>query len=111
MLNALCSAFRATVKTMVQTLWQQLKVWMKPRPTAVAVGAVMDLTRSKSELILENAFLRHQLVVLERQVKRPRWTWQDRLLMLFIASRLPAWRQALLIIQPDTLLRWHRELF
>jgi hypothetical protein len=38
----------------------------------------LDLTRSKSELVLENALPRQQLIVLQRQVKRPSLTWRDR---------------------------------
>ena len=70
-----------------------------------------DLARSKSELVLENALLRQQLIVLQRQGKCPSLTWRDRVLFVLLASKLPSWRAALLIVQPDTLLRWHRDLF
>jgi len=49
--------------------------------------------------------------VLTRRVKPPRCTPTDRALLVLLASRVRAWRHALLIVQPDTLLRWHRELF
>jgi len=49
----------------------------------------MDLTRSKSELMLENALLRQQLIVLQRQTKRPALTWRDRMVMVLLASKLP----------------------
>jgi putative transposase len=71
----------------------------------------MDLTRSKPELILENMLLRQQLIVLKRQAKRPAPTWRDRTLFLLLASQLRTWKQALVIVQPDTVLRWHRDLF
>jgi hypothetical protein len=71
----------------------------------------MDMTRSKSELILENAFLRQQLVILQRQAKRPALTPLDRGLLVMLASRLTTWRNALLIVKPDTLLTWHRQGF
>jgi len=71
----------------------------------------MDLTRSKSELMLENALLRQQLIVLQRQTKRPALTWRDRTVMVLLTSKLHSWKEALMIVQPDTLLRWHRELF
>jgi putative transposase len=71
----------------------------------------LDLTRSKSELVFENVLLRQQLIVLQRQVKRPILTWRDRALFVLIASKLPGWKTALMIVQPDTLLRWHRDLF
>ena len=35
----------------------------------------------------------------------------DRALLVLLASRLPTWRHALLIVQPQTVLRWHRQLF
>jgi putative transposase len=71
----------------------------------------MDLTRSKGELILENMLLRQQLIVLKRQVKRPALSWRDRTLFVLLASRLRTWKQALVIVQPETVLRWHREVF
>ena len=49
--------------------------------------------------------------MLQRQTKRPKLTWRDRALFVLLASWLRTWKQALLIVQPDTLLRWHRELF
>ena len=70
-----------------------------------------DLGRSTSELVAENALLRHQLTILQRQVKRPACTKKDRLLLVLLARLIRTWQQALVIVQPDTLLRWHRELF
>jgi transposase InsO family protein len=84
---------------------------MKPTNHDLALNAAMDLTRSKPELILENLLLRQQLIVLKRQVRRPALTWRDRTLFVLLASRLPTWKEALVIVQPDTVLRWHRDLF
>jgi hypothetical protein len=75
------------------------------------LNAAVDLARSKTELVLENALLRQQLLVLKRQVKRPATTRRERILLLLLASRLQRWKEALVIVQPDTLLRWHRQLF
>jgi putative transposase len=80
----------------------------KPAEPSVAVGALADLVRGRPALIAENAFLRQQLLVLRRSVKRPRCTPTDRALLVLLASRLRAWHQALLIVQPETVLRWHR---
>jgi hypothetical protein len=77
----------------------------------LVINAALDLTRSKSELVLENALLRQQLIVLQRQTKRPKLTWRDRSLIVLLSSKLRAWKDALIIVQPDTVLRWHRELF
>jgi putative transposase len=90
---------------------QWLRAWTKPNRTQLAAGVAADLVRTRDELILENALLRQQLIVLERQVERPQLTWRDRGIMVFLSSWLRAWRQALLIVQPDTVLRWHRDLY
>jgi putative transposase len=70
-----------------------------------------DLARGKPELIAENALLRQQLIVLGRTTKRPRLTPGDRALLVLLATRIRTWRNALLIVQPETLLRWHRAGF
>src|SRR5205823_13549190 len=83
----------------------------KPAAPILITGALTDLRRSKPELVAENALLRQQLLVLRRSVKRPRCTPTDRALLVLLASRLRTWRQALLIVQPETVLRWHRQGF
>jgi putative transposase len=70
-----------------------------------------DLVRSKSELVAENALLRQQLIILRRQVKRPVCTKTDRMLLVLLARMVRTWKQALFIVQPETLLRWHRQGF
>ncbi|MCZ0996933.1 integrase core domain-containing protein [Streptomyces mirabilis] len=56
--------------------------------------------------------LRHQLVVLQRQIDRPRLTWPDRALLAALLHRRPRvqLRRLQLIVSPDTVLRWHRDL-
>jgi len=75
------------------------------------LATVADLARSKAELVAENALLRQQLIILKRQVKRPACSKTDRVLLVLLARVVRTWKQALFIVQPDTLLRWHRELF
>ncbi len=70
-----------------------------------------DQARSKSELVAENALLRQQLIMLRRQVKRPACTKTDRMLLVLLARLVRTWKQALFIVQPETLLRWHRQGF
>jgi putative transposase len=83
----------------------------RPTPLALAAGVATDVTRSKADLLLENALLRHQLVVLSRSVKRPRLTTADRGLLVLLSSRLRTWADALVIVRPATVLRWHRQGF
>jgi hypothetical protein len=75
------------------------------------VNAIADLSRSKRELITENMFLRQQLIVLEREVNRPKLTQCERQILVLLASRIQAWREALIVVKPDTLIGWHRQGF
>jgi len=77
----------------------------------LCAGTLADLTRGKAELLAENALLRHQLIILRRQVKRPVYRKRDQLLLVLLARMVRTWKQALFLVQPETLLRWHRELF
>ena len=95
----------------LDALTSRLTRWTKPLVTSLPLATLTDLGRSKSELIAENALLRQQLIILKRQVKRPVCTKTDRVLLVFLAKLVRTWNQALLIVQPETLLRWHRELF
>lgn len=104
------------------TLWQSLgqvmgkvearcKNWTRPATYTLIETTAADLIRTKPELIAENALLRQQLIVLERQVKHPTFTSFDRGLLVVLGSRVPHWKQALLMIKPQTLLKWHRQGF
>ncbi len=55
--------------------------------------------------------LRQQLIVLNCQVKRPQPSNFDRFRLAFLSHFTKFWKQTLHIVQPDTLLRWYRELF
>jgi putative transposase len=85
--------------------------WTKPHSAPLLLGMIADLAKGKSELLVENALLRQQLIILRRQVKQPACKNSDRFLLLFLARMVRTWKQALFIVQPETLLRWHRELF
>jgi len=94
-----------------QVLNRHFCQWATPDNHSLAPNTALDLTRSRLELMLENALLRQQLIVLKRQTKRPQLTWRDRALFVLLVSKLRTWKEALKIVQPDTVLRWHRELF
>jgi putative transposase len=108
---SLFSFGRKSIDSLCQAAKQRLRRWTKPDNHALVLNAALDLTRGKSELVLENMLLRQQLIVLKRQGKRPALSWRDRTLFVLLASKLPTWKQALVIVQPETVLRWHRDLF
>jgi hypothetical protein len=68
--------------------------------------------KSKIHLEAENATLRHQLVVLRRQLKgRARLTNNDRWFFVQLDRWFPSILPVVMIIRPETLLRWHRAGF
>jgi hypothetical protein len=83
----------------------KIKGWVKPN-TSLSLGASSDIRRSRADLLVENALLRQQLIVLRRQIKRPQLTNGDRIRLILLARFSKFWHQALHIIQPDTLLYW-----
>ena len=78
-------------------------------PTLLAV--LRSLFRSRVVVALENLALRHQLNVLKRSVKRPKLTPADRCLWIVLSRVWKDWRTALAIVQPDTVIGWHRQGF
>jgi len=95
----------------LQSLHHRFVAWAKLDTTSLMLGTLTGLARSKYELVAENALLRQKLIILRRQVKRPACTKMDRLLLVLLARMVRTWRQALVIVQPETLLRWHRQSF
>jgi hypothetical protein len=75
--------------------------WIKPSTTSLLLATFADMTRGKSALLAENALLRHQLVILRRQIKRPTYRKRDRLLLVLLARMVRTWKQALFIVQQD----------
>jgi hypothetical protein len=66
---------------------------------------------SRAALAAENPALRQQPIVLQRSVKRPQLRKRDRNFWSWLSRLWTGWRSALLIIQPQTVLRWHRHGF
>ena len=68
--------------------------------------------RSKSVREAENAALRQQILVLRRQLRgRVKLSNGDRLFFVWLYRLFPSIPRAMLIIRPDTLVRWHRAGF
>src|SRR3989441_1332517 len=74
-------------------------------------GALRAALRTRTDLALENLALRQQLALLRRRSKRPRFGRLDRAFWLCLSNRWSGWRQALHLVRPETVIRWHRQGF
>src|SRR2546427_10935710 len=73
---------------------------------------ISDLFKSRHRLEVENLFLRHQLnIALRRSPQRFRLRPKDRVLMVWMTRMWPSLLGLTQVVQPATLLRWHRSGF
>jgi transposase InsO family protein len=75
------------------------------------VGLARAIAKSRRNLLLENIALRHQLLILSRKAKRTRFTPVDRALWVWLSLIWNRWTSVLRLVQPDTVVRWHRQGF
>jgi putative transposase len=73
--------------------------------------AGLAFVRTRRHLAVEILALRHQLGVLKRSVKRPRFSNVDRALWVLLSRRWAGWSDALVIVKPATVIKWHRAGF
>jgi transposase InsO family protein len=64
--------------------------------------------RSRRSLLLENLALRQQLSALKRKQPQPRLAPSDKLFWVILRRLWPGWKQALILVRPETVVRWHR---
>ncbi len=77
----------------------------------LVVKALQLAFRSRSSLVLENIALRQQVGVLTKRRPRPPLDNADRAFWVAMRGAWRNWAQLLLIVEPDTVVKWHRELF
>ena len=75
------------------------------------IGALIRLFRGRGNLVLENLMLRQQLAVLKRRHPRPRLGLFDKLFWVIARRAWWAWKLSLIIVTPETVVRWHRSGF
>src|SRR6266404_7387600 len=75
------------------------------------VGAILRLFHTRRILLLENLALRQQLVVLKRRRPKPRLVVFDKLFWVLARRFWSGWNQALIVVTPETVVRWHRTGF
>ena len=72
--------------------------------------AMLARLRLSNRVVAENRCLRQQLIVLQRSNPRPRLRAGDRRFWVWAGECYPNWREALILVRPETVLRWHRPL-
>ncbi len=75
------------------------------------IRALLRLFRSRESLVLENLALRQQLTVLKRQHRRPSLGIFDKIFWVVARRVWSGWKHSLIIVTPETVVRWHRAGF
>ena len=88
-----------------------LLLWPMFHVIGFCLGSLSRCFHSRQSLLLENLALRQQLAVLKRRHPRPRLSLLDRLFWVLARRLWSAWKQALLVVTPETVVRWHRAGF
>ena len=72
-------------------------------------GAARSLLCGRRDLVLENLLLRQQLAVVLRTHPHPRLRRRDNVFWLVVRRLCRDWRRQLVLVQPETVIRWHRQ--
>jgi putative transposase len=75
------------------------------------VALVRAVLVGRDGLVAENLALRQQLAVLHRSVPRPRLQARDRAFWVILRRVGSGWQDVLVLVEPETVIRWHREGF
>jgi putative transposase len=75
------------------------------------LGWLIGAVRSREDLVLENPALRQQLLTLHAKRPRPRLGVLDRLFWVVLRRSWSGWRRSLILVAPETVVRWHRTGF
>jgi putative transposase len=81
------------------------------RLLTLLIAWATGLLRSRRDLLMENLALRQQLMMLTQKYSRSRLAAPDRLFWVLLRRLWSGWRRALLIVQPETVIGWHRTGF
>jgi hypothetical protein len=77
----------------------------------ILVAFVREILTSRATLRLENIALRQQVAVLKRERRQPQLRPLDRVFWVFLSRLWPRWKDALVIVKPETVVSWHRQGF
>src|SRR5258706_15108665 len=75
------------------------------------LGTILCLFRGRRSLVVESLLLPQELVTLKRRRRKPRLTILDKIFWVLARRLWSGWRQALMVVSPETVVRWHRSGF
>ena len=81
------------------------------RHVKLGIATLVRFFRTRQGLLLENLALRQQLAVLKRRTPRPSLGNVDRLFWVVTRCLWSGWTQSLILVTPETVVRWHRAGF
>jgi hypothetical protein len=106
---------QVAVFTGIRSRWSSIPFLAACDTSMLVLSALYQLLRSllvpRLVLVTENLALRQQLLVLRRSTKRPRLRSRDRLFWVALSQLWQNWRSILVIVKPETVIKWHRQGF
>ena len=75
------------------------------------IFVIILMIKLNRQLIIENLVLRQQLAIMRQSIKRPRIRKRDRLFWILLSHFWKGWQDALIVVKPETVIRWHRKGF
>jgi hypothetical protein len=72
------------------------------------LGHIRSLIVPRTSLVAENHALRQQLAILNRKIQRPKLHRRDRFFWVILSQFWKNWREGLIIVKPETVIKWHR---
>jgi putative transposase len=85
--------------------------WYMPRTLRLLFVLLVRSVCSRHHLLLENLALRQQLCVSKQRHPQPRFAAPDKLFWVVLRRLWPRWKRALILVQPETVVSWHRAGF
>ena len=81
------------------------------RLAKTCLQTLRTLFQTRKDLVLEHLALRQQLSIYVQKEPKPRMDLPDKLFWVLMSRSWSRWRETLVIVKPDTVVRWHREGF
>jgi transposase InsO family protein len=88
-----------------------LAMWAFLSFALILVRCIPAFFRSQNEQAIVELALRQQLATYSQKKSRPKITQIDRSFWVVLSRFWPGWKEALVIVQPETVIRWHRKGF